>query len=291
MRVCCALSSDAAFFHQAEACIDTLRAAIAQVSDHVVDIAFVAIGLTQDQIAWLRRREVNVHADLSEFPRFPHGPDHAYALTCRPYLPWVFPDYDAYIWIDCDIRFLTGDGLAFYLDALADPVASIIVAQETEPCYGINAQPKLARPYHATRVQRMRQVYDMEVVHYFQYFNFFNAGLFAARADSPFWTRFRRNLQKALTVPYSVADDQPGDQDAMNVSIIEVGNWIRAPSVMNWLCSLAMPVQAGDGTWRDPSEPIRQIHVAHLTNSSALALLPEGPRTFYATYRSAGLTV
>ena len=65
------------------------------------------------------------------------------------------------------------------------------------------------------------------------------AGLFAAPAKSPFWTRYRRNLHKALRVPY----DFMLEQDALNVAIQEVGNELRAPSTVNWLCSLALPMK------------------------------------------------
>ena len=285
MRVCCTLSSDAAFFHQAVACIDTLRQACARLPQHDVDIAFVAIRLQPEQVDWLQRNGVHVHDELSEFPRFRNAPDYAYALTCRPYVPWIFPDYEGYVWVDSDIRFLSHEGLAAYLLGLTDPATSIVAVQETEAAYGVCATPALARAYHTTRVQRLLQVYGDEVMHYCQYYTPFNAGLYAARADSPIWARYRRNLNKALNVLF----DGMLEQDALNISMLEVGDWRRLPSVMNWLCSLRMPQAAEDGSWRHPDEPQRQILVAHLTNS--IAHVPGRTEIYYETYRSAGLTV
>ncbi|HEY1933268.1 MAG TPA: hypothetical protein VGG99_14750 [Acetobacteraceae bacterium] len=287
MRVCCVLSSDAAFFHQAAASIDTMRQALLRLPQHAVEIAFVAINLPAEHLDWLHRNGVRVHSDLGDFPRFPGAPDHTYALTCRPYIPWILPEYDGYVWVDSDIRFLSHEGLVPYLEGLAAPEISVVAVQETEAAYAVHTEPRLAQVYHSARNRRLSQVYGDEVMQYCQYFTPFNGGLFAATADSPIWARYRRNLDKALKVPF----DAMLEQDALNVSIQEVGDWRRLPTVMNWLCSLRMPEKAADGTWRHPDEPFRQVLVAHLTNSSAPVMLPDGPGTYYDQYRSAGLTV
>jgi hypothetical protein len=60
---------------------------------------------------------------------------------------------------------------------------------------------------------------------------------------------------------------------------------------MNRLCSLRLPLQFADGTWRDPDDPRRQTHVAHLTNSTSAAVLNEGRGTSYDLYRCMGQTV
>jgi len=225
------MSCDADFFDQAVAAIGTVRRAHAQLPDYEMDLAFVAINLRGDQLDWLREQGIQVHDRLGEFPRFKDAPDHAYALSCRPYVPWILPEYDGYLWVDSDIRFLSPRGLECYLALLSDPDVSITAVQETEAAYCVHTDAPRAKAYHAARVHRMAQVYGAEVVQYCQYYTPFNAGLFAARADSPIWARYRRNLGKALNVPF----DGMLEQDALNVSMQEVGGWHRAPSVMNWL--------------------------------------------------------
>jgi hypothetical protein len=286
MRLCCVLACDAAFFYQAAASIETIRRFPLDPERFELDIAFIDIGLRAEQIAWLTERGIRLHTNLGELPRFNDAPEYTYALTCRPYLPRLLPDYDAYIWIDCDIRFLLPAGLQYYAQQLLDSAVSIIAAQETEPSYRMNADARTAQAYHSQRVRRIAKVYGTEVVQYCQYYTPFNSGLFAARADSPIWTRYRRNLQKALHVPFNGMLQQ----DALNVSMLEVGGWVRAPSVMNWLCSQCLPIKAEDATWRDPHEPGRRVFVAHLTDSTAAVTSPQGRSTFYETYRSLGLT-
>jgi hypothetical protein len=286
MRICCVLGSDAGFFHQLRACIDTILAARPALTGIDLDIAVVAIDLADDQRAYLKDRSILVHDRLSDFPRFNGAPRHAYALTCRPFMPEFLPGYDGYIWVDSDIRFLQTDGLRFYADALRVGTASVILVQETEPCYTFNCDPKVARFFHTTLATRLAGVYGDEVAEYCRYFTPFNAGLFAARADSPIWARYRRNLHKALRVPY----DNMLEQDALNVAIQETGGQIRAPSSMNWLCSIAFPARRGDGIWCSPENSAQPIHVAHLTNSALPLGGAHGNATYYDLYRQAGLT-
>jgi hypothetical protein len=286
MRICCVLASDAGFFHQLRASIDTIQAARAALTGVDLDIAVVAIDLADDQRSYLTDRNILLHDRLSDFPRFDGAPQHAYALTCRPFMPEFLPGYDGYVWVDSDIRFLQADGLRFYADALRVGTASVIIVQETEPCYTFNCDPKVARFFHATLASRLARVYGEEVAEYCRYFTPFNAGLFAARADSPIWARYRRNLHKALQAPY----DNMLEQDALNVAIQETGGQIRAPSSMNWLCSLAFPTKRHDGMWCSPENSAQPIYVAHLTNSALRLGSAHGNATYYDLYRQAGLT-
>ncbi len=286
MRICCVLASDANFFHQLQAAIATIAAARPILTDVDLDIAVVGIDLDEQQIAALKADGIIVYEDVDEFPLFKGAPRHAYALTCRPFMPEFLPGYDGYIWVDSDVRFVRPTGLKYYTATLALTGASVVISHETEPCYIINVDPKIGRIYHAGFVERLRAVHGEVIADYFRYFNQHNAGLFAARADSPLWARYRRNLRKAMEVAYHGLLEQ----DAMNVSIFEIGDHIRAPSSMNWLCSQALPVRGRDGNWCHPEHNDRPIHVAHLTNSTTpIASIP-GASNFYDVYQRLGLT-
>lgn len=286
MRICCVLASDADFFYQAQACIVTLEHAAAGITDHEIRIGFVAIDLVTEQTAWLRDRGVVIFDDIDALPRFAQGPRHAPALTCRPVLPRILPGYDGYMWIDSDIRFLDPHGLRAWVDALAGSDAAIVISQEVESAYTVNHNPALSYNYHSERLGRLAEVYDPAIVERLRYFMQFNSGLFAADALSPIWPHFERALQRALSAPF----DRMREQDALNVAILEVGRTARMPSVLNWLCSLAVPLRAADGTWRHPLEPARLVHVAHLTNSSDFVDTPIGRVPLYEYYCHIGLT-
>jgi hypothetical protein len=183
------------------------------------------------------------------------------------------------MWIDSDIRFLHPHGFMLYIEALMTPRCSVVAVPETEPAYTINQIPNVARVYHTQKYDRLRDAFGEQVANYLQFTAAFNAGLFSAPANSPLWARWKRNLEKTFIRPHFWACDQ----DSMLVSIIEVQDAVRLPSVANWLCSLRSPVgdvRAEGRVFVNPENRTQQILVAHLTNSS----------THYNFYQELGLT-
>jgi hypothetical protein len=191
------------------------------------------------------------------------------------------------MWIDSDIRFLRPDGFKMYIESLMIPRCSVVIAPETEPAYGINNNPDMSRIYHREKYARLCDAFGEEIADYLEYTAAFNAGLFSAPADSPLWARYKRNLQRTLALPYNGMREQ----DAMLVSIIEVQDVVRMPSVANWLCSLRFPlsdVRSEERVFVNPDKPAEEILVAHLTNSSAT--VDGKQQTFYNLYQELGLT-
>ncbi len=287
MRICCVLASDANFLYQLRPAIATIRSARTTLIGVDLDVAVVGIDLAEEQAEALRADGLIVYENVDEFPLFKGAPRHAYALTCRPFIPEFLPGYDGYMWVDSDIRFVRPKGLQYYAAKLGVVGASVVIAHETEPCYIAVHDPYVARGYHVAFFERLRAVHGEVVADFFRYYNQHNAGLFAARADSPLWARYQRNLHKAMQVAY----DRILEQDAMNVSIFEVGDHICAPCSMNWLCSQALPVKGPDGNWWHPEHSDRPIHVAHLTESSVAVDGMPGAATYYDVYQRVGLTV
>jgi hypothetical protein len=89
-----------------------------------------------------------------------------------------------------------------------------------------------------------------------------------------------------MRVPF----DNMLEQDAMNVSIMEVGGQVRGPSSHNWLCSLAFPAKRSDGAWCNPENVHETIQVAHLTNSTTPVAGAVPAMTYYDVYQRMGLT-
>ena len=281
--LCCVLASDASFFHQAALAIGTIKRLSATFRPAV---KFIAIDLDDRQLQLLRHQGVDVLTELRNIPKFTGAPAYAVAQTCRPFLPDLFPGYDCYAWIDADIRFLDEIGFGHFVSNARDSDASIVISHETDPAYVVNADPVKAGIYHRQKNQRILEAFGPDVARYIEFFNLYNSGLFAARGDSPIWARYKRNLQRTLSLSFS----HMREQDALNVSIVEVGGERSAPCTMNWLCSLSMPRRDPDGTWRTPDVTGRKVSVAHLTNSTQRVWLNEKPATLYDGYRLLGLT-
>lgn len=287
-RICCVMASDAPFFYQTCASLETFDAVRKSVG---ADVRVVALGLDQNQRNWLASRGIEFICDVeARVPRFSDAPLHSIAMTCRPFIPELFPGYDAYMWIDSDVRFLHPDGFKMYIEALIAPRCSVAIAPETEPAYGINHQPSLANAYHRQKYARLCAAFGEDVARYLEFTAMFNAGIFSAPANSPLWARYKRNLERTLTLPY----DRMREQDAMLVSIIEVQDVARMPSTANWLCSLRPPIRdirTEDRIFVNPDDPAKQILVAHLTNSTLPLILDGRTQTVYNFYQKLGLTI
>ncbi len=283
-QICLVLASDSNYFGYLR---DTLESIVRFPLGRTFDIKVISIGMIAEHQAWLRQNGIEVLTDLSRFPQFSTGEKHYVAMTCRPYIPETFPGYAAYVWIDSDIRFLQPDGLQFYVNHALNPANSVVIAHESESTYSFNANPISNREHHSDAFQRLSDEFGVEIAQYFQYYNMFNAGLFAARADSPLWARYKRNL--SITMPHGVHWGR--EQDAMNVAIAEVGNPMIAPPTYNWLCRYSMPVwNAAVRAWVTPAEPERKIAVAHLVNSNQLVTFQEQTVRMYEIYKQIGLT-
>jgi len=286
-RTCCVMASDAPFFYQIRASVETFDAVRKSVG---ADMKVIALGLDQSQMDWLCSRGIEIVTGVeSRVPRFRDSPLHAIAMTCRPFIPELFPGYEAYMWIDSDIRFLHPDGFNQYMESLIQPRCSIAIASESEPAYCFNHVPAFANAYHEQKYARLCAAFGEEVANYLRYTLPFNAGIFAAPADSPLWSRYKRNLDRTLALPYNAMREQ----DAMLVSIVEVQDVVRMPSVANWVCSARMPAvddRIGGRVFLNPDKPTEKILVAHLAASSKPVFLDGKMQTLYNTYQLHGLT-
>ncbi|HEX3432224.1 MAG TPA: hypothetical protein VHT03_15205 [Rhizomicrobium sp.] len=287
-RICCVMASDAPFFHQTRASLETFDSIRKSVG---AEVKVIALDLDRSQTDWLTSRGIQFATDVeARVPRFAEAPLHTIAMSCRPYIPELFPGYDAYMWIDSDIRFLHPYGFQAYLEALTVPGCSVAIAPETEPAYCINQSPDFANAYHRQKYARLRVEFGEEMARHLEFTAMFNAGIFSAPAKSPLWARYKYNLEKMLVLPY----ERMREQDAMLVSIIEVQGLVRMSSLANWLCSMRMPVRharAEGPVFVNPEDPAKQILVAHLTNSSDPLTFDGKQQTIYNLYQKLGLTV
>ena len=284
-KVCCVVACDAGFFGQAKACVASLD----RFRDRSrVDLKLIGIALEPAQRRWLEEREIELFTGIEMFPRFADAPEHAVALTCRPYVNAAFPGYGAYLWVDADVRFLEPEGLGCYTENVWHPRASIVIVQESDPAYQINNEPGVNAAHHRAKFQRLLEAFGPELAEHLRSYNFYNAGVFAMRAESPIWDAYRRNLDRTRHLPYSPYREQ----DALNVAIAEIGGAMRAPCTMNWLCSMCPSVRSADGSrWCHPWELDRKICFAHLSNSSHVFPDTDPPRTWLDHYRDIGLPV
>src|SRR5262249_60795436 len=85
---------------------------------------------------------------------------------------------------------------------------SIVASHETDPGYCINCDPVKSSIYHREKNQRILEEFGSDVMKYFEFFNMYNAGLFAAVVQSPILGRYKSNLSKKPPFFYSSNSEQ-----------------------------------------------------------------------------------
>jgi hypothetical protein len=271
---------------QARQCIATIR----RHCRHDIDLCALGVKLSDTELAELRDLGVKVQTDVSSLPFYADSsaPPYAYAQTCRPFLPQVFEGYDIYLWVDVDIRFDHPDAFDFYLGQAAAEPRTIVIAHEIDPAYCFVQNPPQARAYHMEKNARILRTYGQQVAEHMQYFQLFNTGLFAMHREASLWQSWRNTLAHALKAPFH----HMAEQDAMAVAIALDTPPIRpAPSIMNWLCSIAFPAFDDQSRrWVRPIYPHLPISVLHLTNSNTKLTIDGREMTFYDLYKLRKIT-
>lgn len=192
MQKCCciALAFDCNMFHQARACINTIR----NTCRYDADICVLALDLPSEQSAWLADQGVIVKTDYSELPRFKTFPLCAYAQICRPFLKNLFPGYLVYMWVDADIRFIRQDAFDAYLGQAAANPDSIVISQEIENSYICIHSAEHTRRYHEMKNERLQPLYDADLLNKMQYYYVYNTGIWGMHRDSEVWRPFKSEL-------------------------------------------------------------------------------------------------
>jgi hypothetical protein len=273
---------DSRMFRQAQLCLATVR----RHCRHAIDIGVVAIDLAETEIDWLKGQGIKISQDCRSLPFYAEAPPYAYAMTCRPYLPQIFPGYEYYVWIDADVRICGPEAFEFYIGAGRQFPKTIVVVHEVDPCYTFCRNPVQANGYHIRKHERIAGAFGEADADSVRYFNSYNAGIFGMHRDAAVWEPYRRRLETAMRGPFH----HMLEQDAMLLAIMDSGMQVTAgASIMNWLCSIHPPwFDPTQGRWVRPIFPHLPIACLHLTQS--MEKLRSGDITWYEWYERMRMT-
>ncbi len=281
---CIALSFDRNMFHQARACIETIR----RHCRYAADICVLALELPSEQLAWLVEQGVKIDQAYDLLPRFKSFPLYAYSQICRPFLKDLFPGYQIYMWVDADIRIVREDSFDAFLGQAAAFPDSICICQEIEPAYiCVNSAPH-AKAYHEMKNTRIKNLYDADLLDKMACYYNFNTGIWAMHRASPVWAFFKKELMSVFSHKF----DHMREQDALNISLLRWGGEpVNLPATMNWLCALSLPLQDPDtGAFVRPIYPHWPISVLHLIMSQSQVEVDGRKIDFYELYQQLGFT-
>jgi hypothetical protein len=242
--------------------IDSIRSASSEGA--TIPIGILDLGLTEAQQVGFATRNVKiVKPDWDfEFPDQQRVPLHFKAMTARPFLTKYFPDYEVVMWMDADTWVQQWSAVTDYVEGAR--TGGLTVTQELDRAY--------ANVYNINNSRELffKSIdigFGRELALRLVAFPMVNSGVFAMRADSPYWQTWRVALGKSL----QRHANHMSEQSALNVAIYEkLPLPLFMPATHNWLCIQRLPsFNPATELFVEPLRPHREIGIMHLTASTA----------------------
>ena len=265
-RTLVVFSSDENYFALARGLALSLLAC--QPEQHDIGLAFIDTGCRDVSLNWLCDRGITVTAlDQGLLQHFPRATGYRQSLVCRPFLPRIFPEADAIIWLDSDLWVQTVDVLA-NLRALALAHRNkLFICPEWHYSYlGLNQN--FAQHHIANLSFYYEATYGPQVAAEMSVRPMFNNGVFAMAADNPLWDAWRREIELLYARNYGQAEDRilhMSEQIALNVLAHRTSSAIPVDPLYNYMCMWGMPFRDPSGVVRVSLPPGSVIGAVHLS--------------------------
>ncbi len=202
------------------------------------------------------------------------------ALMVRPFLPQLLPGCSPIMWLDSDAWIQRKWALDGYLSAAMN--ADVVVAKERHAQYQLRPRLLFWEWRHLVKACGLVTGTALALKEHV------NAGVFAARADSPLWPIWQRTLMQIFEKTGKAA---PYDQMALNYCVYGAGlESIVLDARFNWICKRRVPTwDAGTLALNVPGSDARKaigiIHLAGVGKDDELPLPRVGGGTERLTLR------
>lgn len=223
------------------------------------------LGLTDDNIAWLQDRDIEVVVPTTGLRHgITEGLQGKLGYLARPFMREAFPGYEAYLWFDSDTWIQTWD----VVDRLIAGVIKDGAAVVTEDAPDYYFRPDLL----GWKAINFRRGYGIWTGMRLFFKPHINSGVFALSAGAPHWERWQKHYQDAIDRSGRYA---PFDQFGLNAAIyLDRLPATFLPPTCNWICELGPPL------WNDETilfcrphrkdEPISVMHLAGLAKTQPI---------------------
>lgn len=182
-------------------------------------------------------------------------------LIVKPRIPDLFPGFDPYVWLDSDTWVQNAAGIDQLIHCAG--LADICAHPEADPDYFNRQVPDP----HTINVYR--SLFGQEETERHVRFTMVNAGVFAARAASPLWAKWKATLSQLRTAAF---EQNPYYSDQIPLHrLISLGELKVHPlrAVNNWLTYHSYPaINLERKKLLTPSFPHQEINIIHLVSIS-----------------------
>ena len=233
-----------------------------------IKICVLDAGLSSDQIKTLSSKVYSIKKanwDI-EVPFFKTiGKEWLKSQVSRAFLPNYFPDFDKYLWIDCDAWVNSWECIELYFEACSN--GKLGITQTMGPGYRIMSKVKwLFGKYAEIKSQNFKHALssgiNMKDAREIAFAPHLNIGVFSLEKNSSCWEVWRKNLKKALSKGQIFGSEGL----AINLAVYIDKTPIEfLPLYCNWIASNLLPkYDEKRKTFVEPNLPNNIIGIMHL---------------------------
>ena len=233
-----------------------------------VAICILDAGLSSEQIEFLSKKvdEIKKAEWDIEVPGYKiRGKEWLKSQVSRAFLPKYFPNYDKYLWIDCDAWVHDWASIDLYFKACEK--GKLGITQTMGPGYKIMSKAKwIFGKIALIKSQNFKHAVSSKIglnnARKLAFAPHINIGVFSLKGDSPCWNNWQKNLVKTLSSGKIFGSE--GLAINMSVYIDEVETEFL-PLNCNWIASNLLPkFNEEKNIFVEPYLPNYKIGIMHL---------------------------
>ena len=233
-----------------------------------IAICILDAGLTEKQKESLSTKVDEIKAaewDIEVPDSKIKGKEWLKSQVSRAFLPKYFPDYEKYLWIDCDAWVNTWETVELYFKACEN--GKVGITQTIGPGYKITSKVnwvfgKLAIIKSQNFKHAVKSNISYDKARKLAFAPHINIGVFSLEKNSPAWKSWQENLRQTL----KAGEIFGSEQLAMNMSVyIDNIETEFLPLNCNWITSNLLPKFDEDQEcFVEPYLPNNKIGIMHL---------------------------
>jgi hypothetical protein len=232
------------------------------------DICILDAGLTSDQIKILEPKVYSIKKakwDI-EVPFYKTiGKEWLKSQVSRAFIPNYFPEFEKYLWIDCDAWVNSWEAIDLYYKACEN--GKLGITQTMGPGYKIMAKVKwVFGKYAEVKSQNYKHAISSGInqsdARILAFAPHLNIGVFSLQRNSPSWLTWQKNLKKTLSGGKVFGSEGL----AINMSVyLDKIDTEFLPLTCNWIASNLLPKYHDvNKDFVEPYLPHNSIGIMHL---------------------------
>ena len=232
-----------------------------------IDICVLDAGLSSDQIELISTQVDEIKkADWDiNIPFYKKGKEWLKSQISRAFLPKYFPNYDKYLWIDCDAWVNSWECIENYFKACENNKLGI--TQSIGPGYRSLAKVSwIFNKFAAIKTQNYKHAkmsgLSEKDARKIAFAPHLNIGVFSLMKQSTCWEMWQKNLKKTLAKGRVFGSEGL----AINMTVyIDNAETEFLPINHNWITSHLLPVyDENEKTFKEPNIPNNEIGIMHM---------------------------